>query len=246
MFFLITFLLISNAYSENVQDELHEKLYEAVTDSNIPLEMVYKLIRQGGNVNYQVRESSLLHHALIQKQPLKAYALLQAGADPKAVGKFSYTPLHMAATVGDTDNIVALVDAGAAVDAKDAHGRTPLWFAEAHNRIEAMNLLIQAGADIYDDDIKYHQSLAKNSEAEKLLKHEIDKSKSFGPMPIGPMPFLDRNLKQECHKERVYLLNKGGCITNRDFFELKRRESFPLCNRKSEYVGFYPCSVIVF
>jgi len=44
------------------------------------------------------------------------------------------TPLHRAAAFGEVETIHILIDAGATVDARDAHGDTPLSWASWYGR----------------------------------------------------------------------------------------------------------------
>jgi hypothetical protein len=74
--------------------------------------------------------------------------LLSHGANPNVVTKPGVetggfmrdcrtkgeTPLHRAAAFGEVETIRLLIDAGAAVDAKDAHGDTPLSWASWYLR----------------------------------------------------------------------------------------------------------------
>ncbi|KAK9819906.1 hypothetical protein WJX72_003824 [[Myrmecia] bisecta] len=74
-------------------------------------------------------------------------AVAAAGAYVQAVSS-SGTPLHWAAGQGQTAAVVALVDAGADVDALDADGLTALLLAAVASAQDAAVQLIQAGADI--------------------------------------------------------------------------------------------------
>jgi ankyrin repeat protein len=75
--------------------------------------------------------------------------LLEAGARPTAVTETGVQPLHLAAQAGDPAAVDALLARGADVNARDGtHGRTPLVFATAHNRIAAMKVLLSKGADV--------------------------------------------------------------------------------------------------
>lgn len=56
-------------------------------------------------------------------------------------------PLHLAAAKGWLEIIVALLDAGADVNAKGNHGWTPLHYAATGGSIGACRLLMQRGAD---------------------------------------------------------------------------------------------------
>lgn len=68
-----------------------------------------------------------LHVAALVEQTDALRALIQHGADVKAVDGFGYTALHHA--VLNSGAIDALVEAGADVDAQDSSGRTPLQYA---------------------------------------------------------------------------------------------------------------------
>jgi hypothetical protein len=59
----------------------------------------------------------------------------------------AYKDLFAAAARGDTQAIVTLTAAGAGVNARDAHGRTPLHVAAYAGRTDAMRALVKAGAD---------------------------------------------------------------------------------------------------
>ena len=57
--------------------------------------------------------------------------------------------LRSAATSGDTDGIIALLDAGADIDAADATGRfTALHVASNNGHAAAVRLLLEAGAKV--------------------------------------------------------------------------------------------------
>src|SRR5262249_60643746 len=107
------------------------------------------LIEQGADVNHTSPETgeTPLHSALC-KPNTPAYnlvlkVLLAQGADPNRTTKAGVetdafmrdcrtkgeTPLHRAAAFGDAEAIQLLLDAGAVIDAQDAHGDTPLSWA---------------------------------------------------------------------------------------------------------------------
>jgi ankyrin repeat protein len=112
------------------------------------------LIEQGANVNEPLPETleTALHAALCTEQKLAQNLvmriLLANGADPNCATRPSVetggfmrdcrtrgeTPLHRAAAFGDAEAIQMLIDAGAAIDAKDMNGDSPLSWASWYLR----------------------------------------------------------------------------------------------------------------
>ena len=66
---------------------------------------------------------------------------------PSAAELQAYQGLHAAAAKGDSATIEKLVKAGAAIDARDGHARTPLHVAAYMGKPEAARTLIRLGAD---------------------------------------------------------------------------------------------------
>ena len=110
-------------------------------------------------------------HAAFCKANRPAYdlivqVLLANGANPNAVTKASAetgcfmrdcrtrgeTPLHRAAAFGTERAIQLLLDAGAAIDAKDMHGDSPLTWASWHLRPDSiLRKLCYGGFSIHPD-----------------------------------------------------------------------------------------------
>ena len=76
-----------------------------------------------------------------------AAASVLAQTPPSPVELTSYTGLHAAAAKGDVSAIDALLAGGAAVDARDSHGRTPLLVAAHASHAAAARALVKGGAD---------------------------------------------------------------------------------------------------
>jgi truncated hemoglobin YjbI len=79
--------------------------------------------------------------------PQVARALVSAGADVNACGGITKaTPLHMAARRGSVEIARALLDCGAAIEARDRNGTTPLQRAINCRRDGVSQLLVERGA----------------------------------------------------------------------------------------------------
>ncbi|HWM83574.1 MAG TPA: ankyrin repeat domain-containing protein [Pseudolabrys sp.] len=75
-------------------------------------------------------------------------SLVHAQTAPSAGEIAAYEGLHRAAQSGHVDDIRRLAGAGAALDERDAHGRTPAHVAAFAARGEALRALAKAGADM--------------------------------------------------------------------------------------------------
>jgi hypothetical protein len=63
--------------------------------------------------------------AIVNRKPAAAKLLLQRGADPNRVHPLFGAPTHVAVGQGDAELLRVLIDHGADLSVRDAHGRTP-------------------------------------------------------------------------------------------------------------------------
>jgi ankyrin repeat protein len=123
------------------------------------------LLEQGADANYTdlATGETPLHSALCTTERVAhnhvMRVLLAHGADPNRTTKpdvetggfmrdvrtCGETPLHRAAAFGDAESIQMLLDAGAKIDAKDAHGDSPLSWGSWHLRPDAILRLLLYG-----------------------------------------------------------------------------------------------------
>ena len=90
-----------------------------------------------------------LHLASSRGHAAEVRRLLEAGSNPSAVTTTGVQAVHLAAQAGNADALSALLDRGADVNVRDTtHGRTPLVFAVAANRLDTMKVLIARKADL--------------------------------------------------------------------------------------------------
>ena len=96
-----------------------------------------------------------LHYAAIFATPEHIQFLIKRGADLEAktpshkssvTGK--RTPLHYAARyTRNVENVITLIEAGANINARASSGYTPLMLAVRRQNAEAVNILLDAGAN---------------------------------------------------------------------------------------------------
>jgi ankyrin repeat protein len=132
------------------------------------------LVEQGADVNRPLPDTAEVPlHAALCKAGRPAYdhvvrVLLANGADPNRAtlpgvetGSFmrdcrttGETPLHRAAAFGSRDAIQLLLDAGARIEARDAHGDSPLSWASWHLRPAAiLKMLAYKGVFIHPNAV---------------------------------------------------------------------------------------------
>ena len=121
--------------------------WAAFTDN---VEIAEMLIYAGANVEAGTRLNSItpLFMAAQNGSPSMVETLVGGGADPNATMSTGTTPLMMSAASGSVEAVKALLDAGAEANAKEsAQGQTALMFAASFDRDEAIEVLVEGGAD---------------------------------------------------------------------------------------------------
>lgn len=135
------------------------------------LEAVQALIQLGADMHTQkcLNGGTILHEettdAIIRE-------LVHSGADCNALDKNWHAPLHMSAARGDLPCVLALLELGAKVDARDDKDQTPLFGATA----TVMETLVRHGANINAVDntgatpLLYTVTLGRSPAVQELLK----------------------------------------------------------------------------
>jgi ankyrin repeat protein len=109
--------------------------------------------------------------------------LLNAGAGIDAKGVYDWTPLHLAASNGQTATAAQLIAKGAAIDPKDSDSRTPLHYAALNGHIAIADQLIAKGAamDAKDDFGRTPLHLAAHNSHTAMAER-------LGQPPRNPLP----------------------------------------------------------
>ena len=156
--------------------------------------------------------------------------LLRAGSNADAVTtNTGVTALHLAAAaINGTDAVAALLDHGADVNALESSaGQTPMMFATGSNRVEAVSLLLKAGADpnMSTRVIDVLPSLALDREASKRFEE------TTAELPVDPNAWngdLSPTQVQEAIQAQRQFLRSGYDVGQVDAHSLARsRPDYP-------------------
>ncbi len=144
-------LLDKGSALEARNDKGRTPLYVAAIAGKV--EAVRHLLGRGADVNAKNGDVGFtaLHIAAEYHHPPVVKLLLESSANVNAINVWDQTPLHQAAwQAWHKDSAIAsiLLDHGAAIDAKDNHGWTPLLKAAQAGHTQFVALLISRGADL--------------------------------------------------------------------------------------------------
>ncbi len=150
-----------------------------------------------------------LESAAISDKTDAVRLLLKAGAHVRR----NCSLLSASATNGNTDIIKMALEKGAEVDCEDKDGQTPLMRAANNGRIEAVRLLLQAGADVKRNCLPLNASAASgNTDITKMLLEkgaEVDCEDKDGVTPLESAAFNDKT-------EAVRFLLQAGAHVKRN------------------------------
>ena len=149
-------------------------------------QMIRVLLYAGANLETTTRLGGYtpLHLASREGLAEAVQALLEAGSKATTVTTTGVRAIHLAAQAGNPDAIGALLEHDADINARDEYaGRTPLIFATAQNRLEAMKTLIESGADVaLSTEIKDNVALSAGDNRERQRRARIRQA-ALEPQP---------------------------------------------------------------
>ncbi|MEJ2467333.1 MAG: ankyrin repeat domain-containing protein [Candidatus Thiodiazotropha sp.] len=95
-----------------------------------------------------VRGMTPLMTAALQGNLDKVNALLAAGADPRQLNEEQHHALWFACVNGDPRLVERLLDAGCEIDQRNINGITCAIYSASAGKLEALRVLVKAGADL--------------------------------------------------------------------------------------------------
>lgn len=116
---------------------------------NNAIEVVKALINKIGKTDIQDDDgNTILMHAVALKNQAMIAMLLSEGANPNAINKDGFSPLHLASTNGDKVAIYYLMMGGGNPNLRDIDGNTSLMYASMTCGIDTLKMMISLGGNI--------------------------------------------------------------------------------------------------
>lgn len=151
-------------------DEYEERIINTVETDDIPL--LQKYVREGHNVSFDTFEESR-PNLLFYAKSAKAVELLAHNGcylNQRTFDKDKNTPLHYALIKGQTEAAIALIQAGANINAFNNNHVTPLMMALKRQNLKAANAVMDAKPDLNLTDLNqntaFHYLSAWENKAE--------------------------------------------------------------------------------
>ena len=143
-------MLAGTAYAENCMRLCDDEFW----NDKPTLDEVKAEVAKGADLSgVDLLGKTPLHFAAYIGRPDHIRFLIEQGADIEVrtdsnkSRSGSRTPLHYAAVSGKRENAITLIQAGAVIDAKDSNRMTPLIRVVRKQKIEVVNILLDAGAN---------------------------------------------------------------------------------------------------
>ncbi len=92
------------------------------------------------------------HRPEVVERPGLQQQVQPAGARPANFARFGWTDLFIATRAGNAAEVARLIDAGADIEARDIHDRTPIHIAALFGKTDVLQVLIDKGADVNSRD----------------------------------------------------------------------------------------------
>lgn len=210
----------SFVYSQHSINQLreHEEFLEKVKDPK-------------NNINWRSSNdgSTLLHKAVIYEKLDIIEILIKEGYDPNAINNTQATPLIVAASLGNRESTLFLIQSGSKISNRDCYGYSPLLIALKHHHFHIIDDLLLFGGDINQKKENgmtiLHEALQEGDDAliDHLLTHNNLKLNIKDPN--GKTPLL-RGCEKAKLKTFIKFLKKEGVDTfvvedfSKNFFHL--------------------------
>ena len=143
------------------QDELNQKLFDAVEKQNV--NEVESLLKWGADVNARDKDGDTpLHLAVIEKNFDLVKLLIEYGADVNALDKNGYNSLNIAASRGYFDITKLLIEYGADPFITDNDGKTPLDICQNDDIRSLLEKYMEEYHSIQEKIKRYEPSIFDN------------------------------------------------------------------------------------
>ncbi|MCJ8330713.1 MAG: ankyrin repeat domain-containing protein [Lentisphaeria bacterium] len=225
---------IVEAYLKKDKKLINKKLLGGLTAifyacSNGQLEMIKLLVKYGTDVNHPYNEQFYpisFVSSYYDKKAVPIYSfLIKEGADMNSVhGSSKNGILHNLARGNKIESLKLFIEKGAKIDIKNSKGHTPLYLACINKKIEAMQMLIAAGADVKSvisliENQKYHPS--KRQQIASLKRHSDQKLKGLEECYINMRKLSKYFLMYSGDRNGKFPESLSAIIKNDTIYKLK-------------------------
>ena len=197
---------------------------------------VRSLLKAGANPNLQSHKYgwAAIHFACCKSpDPMNLLALIECGASPDIASNAGVTPLMLACTHGFDMIVEILLSLNVLVNARSQFGNTPLIITvDVSKNINIIQLLLSAGADVYQADRKGNTALdyaltSKNPEITQLLLLHVGDDNTGYRQPTEP----EQQTQQLPPDDHFYEPPSHSLITSID--EIRHAIEHPLSSQET-------------
>ncbi|CAL1548171.1 unnamed protein product, partial [Lymnaea stagnalis] len=156
--------------------QLFERLSAQLNRYYSPVQVAEELIKAKANIHVTDNDGrSSLHYASQSRAGCAdklVSVLIAGGMEIELRDKNLFAPIHLAAQLGNTNNVIALADGGSDVNVKGFAGSTPLHVTAYNDHQKTADTLLRYGADVtlQDDRGLTPVDLAKTRKMKTMLK----------------------------------------------------------------------------
>ena len=172
-------LLLSVGANPNINNDDGQTWIHHTVIGNWSREVLPVVIAHGGDVNAATKDNITALMLASRTGNVDAIdALLAAGADPDITDVDGYTCFHDAVDAGcNKETLTAIMNHAANIHAANKKGVTPLMAAVCKGNVDAIKVLLSAGADRKDCDTCLHSAIRSRCSKEilqTLISHGAD------------------------------------------------------------------------
>ena len=172
-------LLLSVGANPNIKNDDGQTCIHHTVIGNWSREVLRVVIAHGGDMNAATKDNITALMLASRTGNVDAInVLLATGADPNITDVDGYTCFHDAVDAGcNKETLTAIMNHGTNIHAANKKGVTPLMAAVWKGNVDAIKVLLNAGADLKDCDTCLHRAIRSRCSKEilqRVISHGAD------------------------------------------------------------------------